>query len=419
MDFSLVSDAMCKSSECAMRIFDSADLEIALKQWNELKMKFSCTSRELAAKKADGRNNEVSCENPVLDKTSELTTKKPSRSKVVQQFARNAFGSATRDPVASSKVDNQKTVPDHLTLLQLLALNALDLTAPASNVLLKNRLNNWVQLSGHEGSFAPAGPGTIWKKSASDKVEIEAYEKLMKDSLAAMVPRFYKHLEYNDEYFIEMQDLLYGFKNPAVMDIKMGTRTFLESEVENTKARSDLYEKMIKVDPNAPTSEELQTKAITKLRYMQFRENLSSSAELGFRIEGFKIHGEEPTKDLKMLRSKEDVCKTMRHFLNGSEKARLQLLARLQNLRVKLEKSPFFRSHEVIGSSILILHDGKRCGAWMIDFAKTIPLPEGVTIDHKSKWVKGNHEDGYLTGLDNLILVLKECGKSKNKSNGP
>lgn len=29
--------------------------------------------------------------------------------------------------------------------------NALDLTAPASNVLLKNRLNNWVQLSGHEG----------------------------------------------------------------------------------------------------------------------------------------------------------------------------------------------------------------------------------------------------------------------------
>lgn len=48
-------------------------------------------------------------------------------------------------------------------------------------------------------------------------------------------------------------------------------RTFLETEVANNKARSDLYEKMIKVDPTAPTPEELETKAITKLRYMQVR----------------------------------------------------------------------------------------------------------------------------------------------------
>lgn len=41
-----------------------------------------------------------------------------------------------------------------------------------------------------------------------------------------------------------MQDLLYNFHNPSVMDIKMGTRTFLESEVTNTKARHDLYEKV-------------------------------------------------------------------------------------------------------------------------------------------------------------------------------
>lgn len=40
---------MCKSANCPMKIFDSADLEIALKQWNDLKMKFSCTSRELVS----------------------------------------------------------------------------------------------------------------------------------------------------------------------------------------------------------------------------------------------------------------------------------------------------------------------------------------------------------------------------------
>lgn len=59
----------------------------------------------------------------------------------------------------------------------------------------------------------------------------------------------------------------------------------------------------------------------------------------------------------------------------------------------------------MIGSSILIIHDGKRAGAWMIDFAKTTPLPEGQSIDHRSQWSHGNHEDGYLTGLDNLIAV--------------
>jgi 1D-myo-inositol-triphosphate 3-kinase len=42
-----------------------------------------------------------------------------------------------------------------------------------------------------------------------------------------------------------MQDLLHGFTDPNVIDIKMGTRTFLESEVTNTTARSDLYQKVI------------------------------------------------------------------------------------------------------------------------------------------------------------------------------
>jgi 1D-myo-inositol-triphosphate 3-kinase len=101
-----------------------------------------------------------------------------------------------------------------------------------------------VQLSGHPGSFAPAGPGTLWKKQGSDNNERVVYEALMKDSARDIVPRFDREVCYKGESFIEMQDLLYGFTDPNVMDIKMGTRTFLESEVTNTTARADLYQKV-------------------------------------------------------------------------------------------------------------------------------------------------------------------------------
>lgn len=46
---------------------------------------------------------------------------------------------------------------------------------------------------------------------------------------------------------------------------------------------------MVKVDPSAPTKEENELQAVTKLRYMTFREQQSSSCSLGFRIEAIKV----------------------------------------------------------------------------------------------------------------------------------
>lgn len=64
-------------------------------------------------------------------------------------------------------------------------------------------------------------------------------------------------------------------------------------------------------------------------------------------------------------------------------------------------------SSQVVGSSLLFVHDASgKARVWMIDFGKTVLLPAPRTLDHRTPWVEGNREDGYLWGLDNLIDIL-------------
>lgn len=264
----------------------------------------------------------------------------------------------------------------------------------------------WVQLAGHQGCFKPGENGMILKKSTEK--ERECLAKLMKDILRPYIPEYRGEVNKGGERYLEMQDLLQDFDSPSVMDCKMGTRTYLEDELAKAKSkpRKDLFQKMIEIDPNEPTEEEKREAGITKPRYMRWREQLSSTASLGFRIEGIKKGDQKPNKDFKKTRTKEDVDTVFAEFIGNDEQIRRKYLRRLKAIRATLESSPFFRSHEVIGSSLLFVHDAfGKASVWMIDFGKTVPLKDGMWLDHRLPWQEGNHEDGYLWGLDNMVDI--------------
>lgn len=129
--------------------------------------------------------------------------------------------------------------------------------------------------------------------------EETCFQQLMKDELKDFVPEYKRTLTKDNESkfdlpikidclvtvifldYLELQDLLTTFDNPSIMDVKMGVRTYLEDELakalEKPKLRNDLYDKMIQIDSTEPTAEEHQLKAITKTRYMIWRETISST----------------------------------------------------------------------------------------------------------------------------------------------
>ncbi|XP_073349375.1 uncharacterized protein itpkb isoform X2 [Pagrus major] len=274
----------------------------------------------------------------------------------------------------------------------------------------------WIQLAGHAGSFKAGANGRILKKHCD--CEQRCLSLLMRDVLRPYVPGYHGDVEKDGQKYNQMEDLLAEFDFPCVMDCKMGVRTYLEEEL--TKARKkpsprpDMYQKMVEVDPEAPTPEEKEQKVVTKPRYMQWRETISSTATLGFRIEGVKKEDGTVNRDFKKTKTREQVTAAFHDFVKGNKDILNAYLTRLEEIRDTLELSPFFKTHEVIGSSLLFVHDSKgRAKVWMIDFGKTTPLPEGQELTHRASWLEGNREDGYLSGLDSLVDIISTMVNSE------
>jgi len=198
----------------------------------------------------------------------------------------------------------------------------------------------------------------------------------------------------------------------VVMDCKMCWRTFSETECDNPKPRKDLYKRLNEIAPEKLTPEEHAAGAITKFRFQSTNDHLRTTGRYAFRVDGImsKEGPRATAQELHNVATLDGVLPLLMRLLPRAQKKRSVAIARqihamLELLHVSLEDSPFFRSHEFIGTSLLFVAHSYGASVHLIDLAKTEKVPEGTKVDHVSPWKKGNHEDGFLFGL----AALTDC----------
>jgi len=280
--------------------------------------------------------------------------------------------------------------------------------------------------AGHEGNVQKElsheePTGVVLK--VVDITELEFYRKLAKskEPLKKFIPEFVGETILDGEKFLRLRNVSSSFRAPYVMDCKIGTRTFLEKETYITKPREDLFKRASTHYAHLLTEEEKEICSITKYRWMNIHDECSTTQGLGFRIDGVAGKRRIEKTRLAQLMTREDVVDLfLQEFLPRVTESSFRpeftrraivrtLVKKLKEFRTSLEESALLQNLEVIGSSLLVVADGDgRCGIYLIDFAKTNPLPNDVRITHRNPWVLGNHEDGILIGVDNLVSVIEE-----------
>jgi hypothetical protein len=183
-------------------------------------------------------------------------------------------------------------------------------------------------VSGHEDHFLwDQSRGHLFKKAAP--LEIEAYEYLsqqdVQDPLMSLVSPYGGVVMIDSAKYLTLADLLHDFDQPSVMDIKLGSRTFLESA--SSELRADLYAKLKKLNvDHLITDEEKKAEKCTKIRYLHLRDCISSSVAEGFRIEGI-LHGNHVVDEInfKTLSERDKIVEAIKCFLVPQKKVEAEV----------------------------------------------------------------------------------------------
>ena len=93
-----------------------------------------------------------------------------------------------------------------------------------------------VQAAGHAKTFQrdPDSPGTVVIKEGTAK-ERAIYEALQAETLRDFAPSYHGAVERGAITLLRLGNMTAGCSTPCVMDLKLGTRSFVEAEANNSK----------------------------------------------------------------------------------------------------------------------------------------------------------------------------------------
>jgi|EP00966_Prymnesium_polylepis_P140296 hypothetical protein len=100
-----------------------------------------------------------------------------------------------------------------------------------------------IQVGGH-GILQKAKDATDCLTKEVPHCEVLAYESVQGTPLQGFFAEYVKHEKLGALYTVTLRDMTAGMARPCVMDIKMGKRTFLESEVRKQELRTNLAKKV-------------------------------------------------------------------------------------------------------------------------------------------------------------------------------
>ena len=102
----------------------------------------------------------------------------------------------------------------------------------------------------------------------------------------------------------------------------------------------------------------------------------------------------------------------IRSFAGGQIEVLGRMLSRMRSLREMLQgpAAEWFLRREMIGTRLLFVYDAAeplaaQPNVWMLGFHNVIE--RDVELTHRAPFVYGNHEDGFLVGLDSLIRLFE------------
>ncbi|MEN2496069.1 MAG: hypothetical protein MHMPM18_000636 [Marteilia pararefringens] len=201
--------------------------------------------------------------------------------------------------------------------------------------------------SGHSANIECTNDGTYIRKK-TNKHEFETYCNLLEDQkLETIIPKIHSMHKEDDDYYIEMENLVHNFKKPLVLDLKLGKWLYNELDEDYHKYTSKI-DGILAADPVFLTQEELDNNRIWKIRKMQWRMNNTMLKTHDFFLNGFLNDGISEMYKQIYNYDKAKFEKFISDFFSKNTDAIIPIVDNIEEIHQILESSTFLDDNAVI-----------------------------------------------------------------------